>query len=400
MNVNTMRMIDRFAGIPLCWITAAWRSLTRRPHAIREERIRTILIINFFGMGSILLSSPMLIRLFERFPRARVLYLSFAANLDLLHRLPFALTPLAIRTDSAAHFIRDTFSALRMIRSARVDIVFDLEFFSKFSTLVSSLSGARYNVGYALPTFWRDHNLTHAVPLARDSHVTAAFLHQLSVVGVSSGRVPPLAGLACAEREVHSMQDKLGLSTNGIELYTININAGPTAPERRWPAGRFIEVARYLHRRDPTARVFFIGAAEDRRPIEDALASALDLRGIASNCAGLLTIGELIALLRRSRFLLTNDSGPMHLASATGTPIIALFGPESPQFYGPRSEAHILYKQIACSPCLNMYNAKLFVCPYDARCMKEISVENVIDALSPFMHHQPAPHAAIARQIH
>ena len=395
-----MRTVDRFAGIPLCWLAAIWRSLHRSQHEIHADKIRTILIIKFFGMGSIILTTPMLTRLFERFPQAHVFYLSFAPNAELLRRLPFALTPLAIRTDSIGHFVKDTFLALKSIRQANVDIVFDLEFFSKFSTLVSSLSGARHNIGYALPTFWRERNLTHAVPLDRTGHVTAVFLHQLAIVGVLPAQVPPLARLNCLETETLSMQRKLGLSTNGVETYVVNINAGATAPERRWPHGRFIEVTRYLHRQDPSARIFFIGATEDYEYVADALAIAPDLRGAVANCAGLLSIGELIALLRRSRFLLTNDSGPMHLASAAGTRVIALFGPESPQFYGPRDEAQVLYKQIACSPCLNMYNAKLFVCPYNARCMREITVDDVIGTLPPLKHQRRPRHAITTQSLH
>jgi ADP-heptose:LPS heptosyltransferase len=119
----------------------------------------------------------------------------------------------------------------------------------------------------------------------------------------------------------------------------------------------------------------------ERLYVDRALEGHADLQGAAFNCAGDLSLGELIALLQQSTLLLTNDSGVMHIASAAGTPVVGLFGPESPKMYGPSGPSRAIYKSLSCSPCLNMYNAKLFVCPYQARCMREISVEEVIDAV-------------------
>ena len=177
------------------------------------------------------------------------------------------------------------------------------------------------------------------------------------------------------------METKLSLAANGFEVITININAGPTSLERRWDSERFMGVVHKLLDEQPNRRFFFIGSKEERSYISSVLNAHASIASRTVNCAGQLSLGELIALLQRSTFLLTNDSGPMHLASAVGTNIIALFGPESPHFYGPVGNAQIVYKGIECSPCLNVYNAKLFKCPYNARCMDEISVQDVLAAI-------------------
>jgi ADP-heptose:LPS heptosyltransferase len=75
----------------------------------------------------------------------------------------------------------------------------------------------------------------------------------------------------------------------------------------------------------------------------------------------------------------------MHIAGAVGTPVVALFGPESPVLYGPPGDARVMYKSLSCSPCLTVYNAKQFVCPFNARCMKEIGVEEVASAAGEFL---------------
>ncbi|MEK7250504.1 MAG: glycosyltransferase family 9 protein [Bacteroidota bacterium] len=381
MNIRTMRTIDRYVGVPLCWMTGVWNTAVRKRMTVRRDAVDTILVIKFFGFGSILLTTPFLTKLYEQFPSALIFYLSFESNREILEKLPFRLHVLTISSKSFPDFLRDTLVALRQLRRAKLTIVFDLEFFSKFSTVLSVFSGGRFRVGYELPTQWRRSNLTHPIPLDRSAHVTRVFLKQLEAIGISSNEHVVLTHLQATETERIAMERKLGLATNGIEVIAVNINAGPTSWERRWQPEYFIEVGRHLVRQNSARKLFFIGSADEHAYIDETLTKFPELKPYATNCAGILSVGELIALLRRSSFLLTNDSGPMHLASATGTKVVALFGPESPQFYGPLGDVRVVYKGIECSPCLNMYNAKLFVCPYNARCMKEISVDEVLNAI-------------------
>jgi len=388
-----MRVIDRFAGIPLCWATGVWLKLfrSRQVSAKPTSQWQNILVMKFFGMGSILLSTPFLAALRRHNPRANIVYLTFTANRELLEKLPQPDLRLTISTHSPGQFIADTFTALTILRQTKIDVVFDLEFFSKFSTLLSVLSGASLRVGYTLPTRWRKTNLTHPVALDHSSHVTDVFLRQLSGFGIATAGVDILR-IEAEPHERISMERKLGLASNGFETICVNINSGTTSLERRWPYHRFAEVALHLLRQNKLRRFFFIGSSEEREYVQQMLDSTPALSKASINCAGTLTIGELIALFERSSFLLTNDSGPMHIAAFTGTPVVALFGPESPRFYGPRNDATVVYKAIACSPCLNMYNAKMFVCPYNARCMKEIRVQDVLKAIEEVHTHAHARH--------
>ena len=142
-----------------------------------------------------------------------------------------------------------------------------------------------------------------------------------------------------------------------------------------------MDVAATLTERSDSLRLFFTGSTGEFSYVKAALDLYPQLHSVSMNCAGLLTVGELIALFERTAVFLTNDTGPMHLAASVGTPVVALFGPESPEFYAPAGTTRVIYKRISCSPCLNVYNAKLFVCPYNARCMKEISVAEVLEAV-------------------
>ena len=376
-----MRSIDRFAGVPLCWAAAGLSMITRRRRIRPIAEWEHVLVLKFFGLGSLLLSAPFLTRLKEAAPRCRITYVTFSPGDELADRLDQVDRTLEISTSSIRAFARDAIRALRTLRRTPIDASFDLEFFSKFSTLLAVCSGAAARTGYALPPRWRRANLTHSVQLDRGSHVSEMFLRLLEPFGVTGMPTPPYAALSPTRVEIASMQNKLHMDKSGAEIWCVNINAGSASLERRWPPERFLAVVRTLAAERPGSKYYFIGSAEESASVAAALAPHRELNQRLINCAGLLTIGELIALLHRSVLLLTNDSGPMHVASASGTPVVALFGPESPVFYGPRGPSRIIYKAVSCSPCLNIYNAKAFRCPFDARCMKEIETDEVLAAV-------------------
>jgi ADP-heptose:LPS heptosyltransferase len=350
-----------------------------------------ILVTKFFGIGSILLATPFLNTLRAKFPHARLIVLSFDSNRELLERLPIDLEVLTISTRGICGFVSDTAKTILQLWKIHVDVAFDLEFFSKFSTLIAVMSTATLRVGYDLPTKWRRSNLTYCIPLDRSLHVTKVFLSQLSALGIEAEDNAHILHLEPTEDEMRAVSEKLRILSNDIHAITLNVNAGSTSLERRWMPERFMAVAERLLTQDSSCHFFFIGDANERDYIQQSLALHPALAHHATNCAGELSLGELIALFKQSRYLLTNDSGPMHLAAASGTKVVALFGPESPDFYGPSGDVRVLYKGIECSPCLNVYNAKLFVCPFHARCMREISVDQVLNAIRSL---EGIPHSA------
>jgi heptosyltransferase-2 len=161
------------------------------------------------------------------------------------------------------------------------------------------------------------------------------------------------------------------------------LNAGAEyGPAKRWPEDRFIEAARQIQRRLKCGWLVF-GLKSER----DAATRIVEgiKRGVAEgnppviNLAGLTSLGELCAGLKLCRVLLTNDSGPMHVAAALGTPVVALFGSTSPELTGPGlpgdTRHQLLRVNVPCSPCF------LRECPIDFRCMNGISVERSVEAV-------------------
>jgi ADP-heptose:LPS heptosyltransferase len=193
-----------------------------------------------------------------------------------------------------------------------------------------------------------------------------------------AGRLPRIIP---AHVDRRSMTARLALAEETRPFIVVNVNADAVSLERRWSPERFAAAIEATASRWPQA-TFFLSGTKEERPYVARMLARREPAATVRNIAGELTLGEFVALLEASDALLTCDSGPAHLAAAVGTPVVTLFGPESPAFYGPLGESVSLYSGISCSPCLNVYAAKRFVCPYNARCMDLITVPDVAGALS------------------
>ena len=125
-----------------------------------------------------------------------------------------------------------------------------------------------------------------------------------------------------------------------------------------------------------------ITGARSEQPAAELIARQISADGRTICVAGHTSLRELLALYHVADVLISNDSGPCHFASLTPIPVISLFGPETPQLYGPLGEGKTsLSANLACSPCVNMLNHRFSPCT-DNQCMKRIPVDQVFDALT------------------
>jgi ADP-heptose:LPS heptosyltransferase len=152
------------------------------------------------------------------------------------------------------------------------------------------------------------------------------------------------------------------------------------APQRRWPVEHFHNVVEHLLQR-PHLRCVLIGGAQDRDMVNRFQAS-LSQPDRVVNLAGHLSLRELVALMQLADLYLGNDSGPLHVAACVGLPVLALFGPESPEVYGPPAQPGntVLYRAELCGPCLNVYSDKQSQCR-DNICLKRIQPADVLQVL-------------------
>ena len=223
--------------------------------------------------------------------------------------------------------------------------------------------------------------------LQTTTHQIHEYLHLAAALGANPEPLPPQ--LFVTPGEIEAVNKKFGLSK--IERPLLGLNPGAEyGPAKRWPVGKFIAAAREIQHQTNCTWVTFGGKGDVAiaSQIESAIASSDKSRARDEgrcppsaiwNLAGKTSLRELMALLKICRVLLTNDSGPMHVAAALGTPVVVPFGSTSPELTGPGlpgdAQNRLLKSDAPCSPCF------LRECPIDFRCLNGISVERVVEAV-------------------
>ena len=210
-----------------------------------------------------------------------------------------------------------------------------------------------------------------AYPVA--SHQLHHYLRLVGHLGANAEPVPPR--LVAGTTATQAMRARLGaLLTSGKPL--IGLNAGAEyGPAKRWPLERFADVARSLAERTGCRFVLFGGTADI--PLAEELTHRLQGLSVTS-LAGQTTLAELMGALALCRVVITNDTGPMHLAAALGVPVVVPFGSTSPELTGPGLPGdprhHLLLGEAPCAPCFLRH------CPVDFRCMQSVSVDRAVHA--------------------
>jgi len=156
----------------------------------------------------------------------------------------------------------------------------------------------------------------------------------------------------------------------------INPNASDLRLERRWPANNFVQLIKTISLEYPSCKIVLIGDINESVYVNTIVSQAqVDV----VDSSGKLSLTELIALIANSMLLITNDTGPMHLAFALNIKTVSLFGPCSPQQYGGMANTISIYKNVYCSPCVHEF--VIPPCKGDNQCMKKITVDEVVEGV-------------------
>ena len=311
---------------------------------MKDREYQRILLIKPSSLGDVIHALPTLTALRRRFPQTHIAWLvkrQWAGVLDRAQDLD-AVWPVEPG-------LRGWASLIPRLRAARFDLVIDLQGLLR-SAMIALLSGCPCRIGFAntregSPWFY-SHRV--AVP-APDIHAVDRYLLVAAALGaVPSGSPEFRLGIWPGDREaVEAVLRRHGLPGSGE---WIAMNAAARWPTKRYPPESFAAVADQVQDAG-LGPVAFIGGPEDGPAVTAVIAR---MRTRAIDLTGATPVGLLPALLASAALLVTNDSGPMHVAAAVGTPVVALFGPTSPVLTGPYGGAHrALTSGIACSPCFS-----------------------------------------------
>ena len=404
MNLDSMRAIDKWVGIPACFfLSVGHKILTRFNYKGEHQRKRhatpeKILFIELSEMGSSILAYPAMKYAVEQYPRAKLYFLIFEHNrfsVDVLSIVP-PVHVITINIRSPFRFIFTTLAALRTIRRAGIDTVFDLELFSRFSSLLSGLSGACRRVGYGKyheEGLYRGGFITHRVFYNCHQHMAKNFL--ALVKAIQARHEAPLLKevitehdlvrprCESSERDMNTLRERLAATNPAVRdakyLILLNPSAGELLPIRAWPVENYVALAQRIVEQF-SAVVIVVGLKEAR------LEAAKIVDQVGSNrCVdftGQTSFKDLFDLLNLAHVLVTADSGPAHFAALTPIKNIVLFGPETAVLYAPLGQnSFCLASGMSCSPCLSAYNHRKTSCT-DPKCMKAITVDEVFEVVS------------------
>lgn len=238
----------------------------------------------------------------------------------------------------------------------------------------------RGHVGHRIGfrTNFRSLLLNQAVPFPKNKetqHLVLTYKALLEPLGIPLSATPPALYVSPHEREA-AKERLAAFDIHPDQQTIIGINPGAAYGSAKcWLPERFRELTERLLK-DKDKAVLYFGDLSTAPLVNDICKG---LEGKIINLAGKTTLRELLAMIQLCTVLLTNDSGPMHIASALGTPLVALFGSTSDVKTGPYAGGSVIHKHVECSPCYKR------VCPIDFRCMKRIEVEEVYQALQKCM---------------
>jgi len=403
MNVEVMRRVDYFLGVPLCFAgTVAARCVDFFTPRTNDAGPKNILFIELSEMGSAILADPAMQKL-NRIVDSRLFFAIFERNrasLQLLGTVPEE-NIYTIDESSISSFVRDTLGFFAWTRRKRIDVVIDLELFSRFTALLTGFSGARRRVGFHAfhnEGLYRGDFLTHRVAYNPHQHMSKNFIALANALISPTAEVPysktvigdeetVLRKVVIEERDRTSIRRKIDEAYPAYDpgrhrIVLFNTNASQLLPLRRWPQQHYVELAGVVLARYPDVIILLTGGKEDHDWLEAIAAAVRNDRCV--NFAGRTRLTELPALYATSVFMLSNDSGPPHFASVTDMPVFVFFGPETPKLYLPLGNATPIYAGLACSPCVSASNHRKTACR-DNVCLQVIGVGQVMDLLRPLL---------------
>jgi ADP-heptose:LPS heptosyltransferase len=392
-----MRAIDFWVGVPLTFLLTVLLRIQRFVGLAVGPPCppRNILFIQLAEMGTMVVAYPALRKARELFPDATLYFLCFEqirASVEVLGIIP-PENIITIDARSLVSLVRDTLTFPGRARRHSIDTVVNMEAFVRYSSIVSWLSGARRRVGFHRfnqEGLYTGNLLTHHVLYNAHIHTAHTFLDLVHALEAppdqiprvkrprasDSFEVPKVAADVAAAAEIWR---KLEALAPGIgpdrKLVVINPNASDQFPMRRMPLESFVQITRQLLD-DPDVFILITGVANEKPDAQHICGRVGSPRVL--DLTGRTTLRELLHVFALSHVLVTNDSGPAHLAALTKIHVIVFFGPEIPERYRPlATSSDVVHTGFTCSPCIGPHNQRLSPCN-DNLCLKSIDLDDVV----------------------
>jgi ADP-heptose:LPS heptosyltransferase len=375
--------MDKVAGKPVALVlNVAARLLSmilRRDHTLHAD-FRRIAICKFVGMGSIIQLTPFIRTLRANYPQARIVFVTSESNRELAERLKLIDTVITVN-DQAGLFPLLFTAARTLFRlwGFRAELYLDFELFSNFSSVLATMSCARNRIGFFKSSFaYRSGIYNYLIYFNMKAPVSEVFLQSARLLGCKV-IIRELHKIEVRDDDLVALKAVLPFDPRK-KYIVVNPNASDLRVERRWDGASFAQLMEKIVEAFPDRRLALSGVksesaytAEIRNMVREPFRDRID------DLSGKLSLGAFIALLDNAELLISNDTGPMHIAFALRKRTVTLWGPGLPLQYGDAVNSISIHKNLYCSPCI--YEFDIPPCKGDNQCMKAISVDDVFAAV-------------------
>ncbi|MCX8063727.1 MAG: glycosyltransferase family 9 protein [Candidatus Hydrogenedentes bacterium] len=403
MRSELIRFLDRWCGSVICFLLTVWRKTIeifgQRHELSTISKPQKILFLKLIEQGAMILSIPAIEQAKRMVGEKNVYVGVFKKNnlvLPLIKLIPLE-NIITIDTTNIFTLTKDIIRFCIICRKVKIDTVIDLEFFSRGSAMLAYLSGAKTRVGmhgFLNDTPYRGDLMTHRVsynPYIHTAHMYCLMVESLkeNPSDVPLLKIPQntvdltLYKFSPSTEKLQKWQrflDSCFSSVNEPIYVMFSPNPDDLLKVRKWEIEHYIELGKKIIERYPNARFIITGMENEKDKIEPMVEELG--RDKSVNLGGKTTLEDLLVLYSICDILITNDSGPAHFASTSSNiDIVVMFGPETPKLFSPLGKkVHVLYKELACSPCLNPYNYRFSFCKNNL-CIKNITVEEVFEVV-------------------
>jgi len=398
MNVDTMRNIDHYAGVPLAFAGTIIKKTADFFVPPKKIKPKNVLLIELSEMGSAIIVDPAMRKLKENI-EGELYFVIFSKNKVSLQLLGTVKEENIFTIDESGivPIAQTSLAFLKWCREKEIDSVIDLELFSRFTALLTASSGAVNRVGFHAfhnEGLYRGDFLTHKVAYNAHQHIAKNFIALVDALLSEKQELPflkrviPNEEIEIAKAPI-SDEEKAAIIATVSGLYEgfdkdknpliiVNSNASDLLPQRRWDKENYGDVIKKILAYNENAVVLLTGSPAERDGAQMLADYVADNRCI--NFAGEVKFLQLPALYSVCKFMLTNDSGPAHFASITDMHTFVIFGPETPALYGSLGPTTPIYAGMSCSPCVSASNHRKTPCS-DNQCIKIITPDWVFDTL-------------------
>ena len=314
---------------------------------IQSDKPKRILVITLSNIGDVILTTPVIYAINRQFPEARLDVMASAQGVEIFEDDPKIFKVIPYNKHGS---FMEKFRLIKKLRGTGYDMVVDLR-----NTLMPFFLSARYKTSLFKT---RCGYLRHK----KDAH-----LYRIKKLGINIDGAKMY--LDIPSKDVEYVDRLLGKYDPGKCM--IAISPGAKSLIKRWTIESLARVCDKLIT-ECALQLVMVGDKTDRKIIDEMLAK---MKGKPANLAGYTSIKQLGEILRRCSMLIANDSAPMHVASAVGTKVLAIFGPTSTAKYGPSGKDDVVVKaSLKCMPC------EVAQCRFGTNaCMKSISEGEVFE---------------------